>query len=100
MARRTVEVRYIVERGNYFLAHSEDEQREQRIGVCSMIELTLHKADAYGGYTHLESAGIDRSILDAYNADPQGCGMNGIEATEKAFANADETRRVYSVRGA
>jgi hypothetical protein len=58
MARKTVELAYIVERGNYFLKHSEDEQREQRLGVCSMVELALHKANAYGGYSHLESAGI------------------------------------------
>jgi hypothetical protein len=95
MARKTVEVRYLVERGNYFLAHSEPEQRDERKGVCSMVELALHKANAYKGYRHLESAVIDHSFLDAYNRDPEGCGMTGAESVEKAFANADDTRREY-----
>jgi hypothetical protein len=58
MPRKTVELAYLVERGNHFLANSEDSQRDERKGVASMIELALHHAGAYGGYGHIKAAGI------------------------------------------
>jgi hypothetical protein len=85
MPRKTIEVAYLVQKGNYFLAHSEDEQREQRLGVCSMIELALHNADAYAGYSHLDTAGVN------YEA---------IAAGERFADNhVDDTRRAYMQKG-
>jgi hypothetical protein len=81
--RKTIEVSYIVEHGNYFLAHSEDEQRDERKGVASMIELALHKAGAYAGYLHLESAG-------RYSVNRVGRMYNEFK---------DDTRRAYMMKG-
>jgi hypothetical protein len=86
MARKTVAVAYLLERGNYFLKHSEDSQVGERKGTASMIELALTKADAYKGFGYLDSAKVDYEAL--HNGE-------GAEAVEAAFKNADETRRVY-----
>ncbi len=56
----TINVEYLRERANYFLANSEPEAIEQRKGVISMIELALHKSGNYNGFNYLESAGMER----------------------------------------
>lgn len=108
MARKTIEVRYIVERGNYYLANSEDEQAEQRKGVASMIELALHKADAYAGFGYTDKAGIDhdawqeawnkhRAIAEIRKAN----GIVGYSNDMPEWSNycKDDTRRVYYLKG-
>lgn len=78
-SRKTVEVAYLLERANYFLKHSEDDQVGERRGVCSMIELALHKANAYNGYLHLDSAGVNYDEIKA----------------GQPFSAVDESRRRY-----
>lgn len=77
--RKTIEVEYLRERVNYFLANSEPEQADERKGAASVLELALHESGRYAGFGYLESAGVDYTAED-------------IEAK---FANADETRRCY-----
>ena len=56
MARKTVPIALILERANHFLANSDDNQREQRLGVASFLETLLHSADAYAGFGYLPAA--------------------------------------------
>lgn len=99
MPRKTIEIAYVVEKGNYFLAHSEDEQREQRLGVCSMIELALHKyPNNYGGYLHLETAEIQyeawHSAWEVYHLDPMAA-----DTPRWSDFCKDDTRRAYMMKG-
>lgn len=102
--RKTVEVRYLLERGNYFLANSEPEAKDERKGVISMLELALHKADAYKGFGYLASAGINHDAWnDAWNkhrAVAEIRKANGIvdynnDAPQWDDYCNDDTRRVY-----
>lgn len=97
--RKTIDIAKVIDTANSMLAKSQDDMRSEREGICALTETLLHSAGAYSGYSHLASAGIDYSILDAYNADPEGCGMTGAEACSRAFANADQTRRAYAKAG-
>jgi hypothetical protein len=106
--RKTIEVSYIVERGNYFLAHSEDEQRDERKGVASMIELALHHAGVYAGYLYLESAGINHDgwnkAWDRHRAIAEIRKANGIVNYNNGTPRwedycQDDTRRAYMMKG-
>jgi hypothetical protein len=102
--RKTIEVSYILERGNYFLANSEPEQVEQRKGVASMIELALHNVGAYKGFGYLGSAGINYDAWgeawDKHRAIAEIRMANGIpgwnnDAPRWEDFCADDTRRAY-----
>lgn len=102
--RRTVEVRYLLEKGNYFLANSEPEQKDERKGVASMIELVLHKADAYKGFNYLDSAEIDhdawQSAWAKHRAIAEIRKANGIVGWNNDMPEwnnfcKDDTRRIY-----
>lgn len=60
MARKTVPVATIVERGNHFLANSKANGTDQakREAVASFVETLLHEADAYAGFNYLPSSGM------------------------------------------
>lgn len=109
MPRKTIEVAYLVEKGNYFLAHSEDKQREMRLGFCSMIECALHKADVYAGYAHLDTAEVRReeyseawakyrAIAEIRKANGGIVGYNNDFPQWEDYCK-DDTRRVYMQKG-
>lgn len=101
MPRKTVSVAYIVEKGNHFLRESEDEQRHERIGVASMIELALHAADAYAGYLHLESAEVRHDDWHGAWERIRTQGPHGSEdLPEWDDYCKDDTRRAYLLKGA
>lgn len=76
MTRKTIPVATAVDRANYFLEHSGDDQAEQRKGVASFLEALLTDADAYAGFSYTHKAGF------SYTGH---------------FQAADETRRQYNV---
>jgi hypothetical protein len=53
--RKTVSVEFLKERGNYFLANSDPDWKDQRQGVASMIEVALHDTGNYQGFSYLDS---------------------------------------------
>lgn len=77
--RKTVKVVDALYAANYFLKESEDEKVAERRATASFLEVLLHKADAYAGYQHLVSAGVN------YDEIAQG----------KPFKAVDESRRFY-----
>ena len=52
-ARKTIEVGLIKEFANRQLAHPNN-TLEEKLGIISMIEHVLHKANAYNGFMFLE----------------------------------------------
>lgn len=58
--RKTVQVKYLLDSANHFLAHTHESRRDARLAVAGLLETALFEAGAYQGYTHLESAGIQR----------------------------------------
>jgi hypothetical protein len=77
--RKTLKTERVLELGNTFLRESADDQRAQRLGVASFLEAMLHEADAYKGYQHLDSAGVNYDEI----------------ARGGSFSAADDSRRVY-----
>lgn len=104
MARKTIEVAYLLERGNYYLANSEDSQADERKGVASMVELALHQTGNYKGFGYLDSAGVKRDdwqeAWDKHHAISEIRKANGIDGYNNDQPRwedycADDTRRVY-----
>lgn len=81
MARKTIPVATILERGNHFLANSPDNKQQERYAVADFMEVLLHDADAYAGYHHLDSAGVN------YDAIQRG----------EDFDARDDSRRHYNL---
>jgi glutamate dehydrogenase/leucine dehydrogenase len=52
MARKTIDVRLVVERANFALANPNIDQMEKR-GVVNMIETILHETGNYKGFRYL-----------------------------------------------
>jgi hypothetical protein len=79
--RKTIDATLLIERANHFLAHSEDSQRGERLGVAGLLETLLLDAsvNVYAGFSYLESAGMTR-------------GEDGY-----AIDFADDSRRQYNV---
>ena len=73
--RKTVKVSIVLDRANYYLKHSPDENVRERDAIAALCEGLLHDANAYAGYNYLESAEVD------YDA--------------PRFTCKDETRRFY-----
>jgi hypothetical protein len=82
--RKTIPVTTAIERGNHFLANSEDDQTAQRAGVASFLEALLHEADAYAGFNYLPSAQVSHPYDEARRT--------------TVFHAEDETRRFYYVK--
>lgn len=53
MARKTVEVKWLKDETNKFMALSEDDWGERRLGMASLLEHALHHSGNYRGYTYL-----------------------------------------------
>lgn len=63
MARKTVEVEWLVEKANYFLKTSEPEMTAERSGMASLVEAALFKTGNYQGFTFLASEFESPGIL-------------------------------------
>jgi hypothetical protein len=79
--RKTLPVATIVDRANHFLAHSVIGVADERKGVASFLEALLTDADAYAGFSYLNTAGVN---------------YDGIAAGQP-FEALDDTRRQYNV---
>jgi hypothetical protein len=69
--RKTVEVEYLIEKVNYFLANSEPEQKGERLGASGVLELALFKSNRYKGFRYLDpnfttNSGMDESRREYY----------------------------------
>lgn len=73
--RKTVNITTVLERGNYFLKHSNDSQAAARAATANFMETLLRDADAYAGFGYLDTAGVDHDA--------------------PTFTCKDETRRHY-----
>lgn len=80
MPRKTIEVATVLERGNHFLANSPYSKQAERRAVANFMEVLLHEADAYAGFSYLPEAGVN------YEAIERG----------EDFDAEDESRRHYS----
>lgn len=58
--RKTIDVRPLIERANFFLRETDDSQFMERKGVASFLETALFDAGAYKGFRYLDSAGLQR----------------------------------------
>jgi hypothetical protein len=79
VARKTVPVATIVEKANFFLANSKDEQKCARESVANFVEVLLLSVDSYAGFNYLPAAQVDYAH---------------IERTRQ-FKARDESRRRY-----
>jgi hypothetical protein len=79
--RKTVPVTTAIDRANHFLEHTDDDQREQRLGVASFLEALLIDANAYSGFSYTEKAGVNHDAIK------QG----------EPFKALDDSRRLYYV---
>jgi len=71
-SRKTIPVDFLIENANTFMALSDDSQGRERSGVASMLEVALHAANRYKGFSYLD----------------------GHEAV--IAGNYDDTRRIYA----
>lgn len=81
MARKTVPVATVVEKVNFFLENSDDNQRCARESVANFAEVLLLSVESYAGFSYLPSAGVNYA---------------GIERGER-FKARDESRRRYNL---
>lgn len=53
MARITIDVLDVLDKANTFLKLSQDDQRERRLGVASLLGTILHQTKNYNGFNYL-----------------------------------------------
>ena len=67
MARKTIELKELVEYGNKQLARKDAYATiEFKAGICIMLEKALHMAEAYGGYSHNDKDDCEHNTLGDY----------------------------------
>ena len=109
MARKTIEITKVLHHGNFFLKHSPDEAKAERMATANFMESLLSLADAYAGFGYLETAGIDhnrwteawakhRAVAEIRKANGI-IGYNNDQPRWKDYCS-DDTRRQYYVHKA
>jgi hypothetical protein len=95
MARKTVDIEYLVNIVNYALATDQrDNQQDYRLGLFTLLEDVLHNAEAYNGFSYLTVNDIPVGCRPGINVDPNdGQVLSDYDAR---FANTDYTRRKYA----
>lgn len=67
MARKTVNVEFVKERTNTFLATSDDSMAEMRKGMAALLESVLHETNNYHGFQYLSSELDNGMLKDEYD---------------------------------
>lgn len=66
--RKTVSVKDMVDYANLQLARTDEiATKDFKIGICVMIESTLHIADQYQGFMFINNDDIDVNTLGYYS---------------------------------
>lgn len=91
-ARKTVDVRSMIDYANGFLA-AKGGTKESRYGVICMIEALLFKANRYYGFVYLGEKEVSPDDLPGIRwADY----VPGVDLSDGRFENTDPTRRRYA----
>jgi len=102
MARKTVDIKTVIDYVNSILLYSQDDMIEMRQGAINLAEALLHKTDNYKGYGYLSLRDMEESVmgttvgirtaLDGTCIDPD---TSEVMRPADRFNNTDDTRRQY-----
>ena len=90
MRRKTIRVETVIDWANNYLATSDDQCSERRLGVIAMLEKILYETGNYRGYRHITNLETDHTPGVRYDENT-GKLLNYAER----FENTDRTRVQY-----
>ena len=102
MARKTVDVKTLIDITNDMLKNSfnSSTEQEQRWGAILLLEGVLHRTGNYRGYRYLDSSEVESGFTVGVNYVSNADGvMVPHPDYEERFRDCDDTRRVYHYHG-
>ena len=61
MSRKTIKVETVIDWANNYLARTDDQHRERRLGVIVMLDTILHETENYQGFRHITNLETDHT---------------------------------------
>lgn len=90
MSRKTIKVETVIDFANHYLATSDDQCSERRLGVLMMLDMILHETGNYRGFRHITNLETDRTPGVRYDEN-----TGDILDYPERFENTDRTRVQY-----
>ena len=86
MHRKTIEISYIISKGNEFFLHSADDMEFERRSLMGFITDILHETGNYNGFRYLSAKDMKKSYHGT------SVGINFDENGNPNFTDSDESR--------
>lgn len=90
MSRKTIRVETVINWANNYLATSDDQCSERRLGVMAMLEKILHETGNYQGYRYITNLETDHTPGVRYDEN-----TGALLSYAERFENTDKTRVQY-----
>ena len=90
MSRKTIKVETVIDWANNYLARTDDQHRERRLGVLVMLDFILFETGNWQGFRYITNLETDHTPGVRYDEN-----TGALLSYEERFENTDRTRVQY-----